>query len=233
MNSGASFAIGTGSLVLVAVLSLLCVTAVVTSVRLAGRRRGWSPGATASRTWAGATAAVAVLCLVLIRVLPSPLPRQGWTGSVSQVGSGPDWTMTWPDAGSRTTDTLVWLPCVLALLWAVLHTLRGGAGRTRPLLDVAPPVAVAALWLVSLPLQITVFTVGLLGTLTWVGLALWLVGEALVATGRTTVGDVGVWAGIALVAADAWPGYVGLVSPVVVALLAVRSARRGRTPAVS
>ena len=216
MDSGVDFYVDTRTLLLLALLSALVLAVARTVVRRLARRGRWSPQRTTSLTWSVPLGAVAVLGMALLL-----------TGTVAPT------VLVAAQDGARITGTLVWLPLVMALLWAVLHALRGGVGRTPPLLDLPPAVAVAALWLVSLPLQITVFTIGLLGALTWVGLALWLVGEALVATGRTTVGDVGVWVGIALVAADAWPGYVGLVSPVVVALLAVRSARRGRSPAVS
>ena len=126
--------------------------------------------------------------------------------------------------------TLVWLPCVMALLWSVLHVLRSGTGHHSPLLGVPVAAAIPALWLVAAPLQITVFTIGVLGALSWAGLVLWAVGQGLVALGRSWVGDVAAWTGIALVAADAWPGYVGLVSPVVVAALVLFQRRRGAGP---
>ena len=210
MDSGVSYAIMNDDIVLVAVLSAAVLTAALVVVRQLARRSSWSTHKATSLTWSVSLGSVAVLGLVLV------VTGRTFGQHAALVVEG-----------DRVSPTLVWLPCVLALLWSVLHALRGGAGRAPALLDLPVAVAVGALWLVSLPLQVTVFTVGLLGPLTWVGLVLWLVGQAVVATGRAVVGDVAVWTGIALVAADAWPGYVGLVSPVVVALLAARSWRRG------
>ena len=213
MDSGVDYDVDVRTLLVLALLSAVVLAVAVAVVRRLARRSGWSPQRATSLTWSVPLGAVAVVGAALLLA-----------GAVAPTALVTD------QEGARVSGTLVWLPLVMALLWTVLHALRGGAGRTPPLLDLPAVLAVPALWLVSLPLQITVFTIGLLGPLTWVGLALWLVGQAAVATGRATLGDVAVWTGIALVAADAWPGYLGLVSPVVVALLAARSARRARVP---
>ncbi|MCW2868490.1 MAG: hypothetical protein JWR20_2678 [Marmoricola sp.] len=219
MDSGLSIAIDPRDVLVVALLSAVVLAVAVAGVRHQARRGGWSVERTSNLTWSVGLGSVALLGLFLVLVLG--------LGATAEYGF-----LSYSPEPERITFTLVWLPCVLGLLWSVLHLLRGGAGRTPALLDLRPALALAALWLVSLPLQITVFTVGLLGVLTWVGLVLWLAGQALVAGGRSVPGDVVVWAGVALVAADAWPGYVGLVSPLVVAVLAARSRHRGRADAV-
>lgn len=199
-------------------LSAVVLTAVVLGVRLLARRRGWPPGRASSLVWAWAPGAVAAVCLVVI----------GWGPPAVQDGG---YTSYEPLVERSGTSTLVWMPCVMVLLWSVLHTLRAGAGRTPPVLDLPLALSLPALWLVALPLAVTAASVGLVGVLTWVGLAVWLGGQALVATGRSEVGDVAVWTGVALVAADAWPGYVGLVSPVVVAGLTLLARHRSAGPA--
>lgn len=236
MTSGPSYFIETSSLLLVGLSSLLAVAAVVLVVRSLAPRRGWTRDATAALTWSSSVAVAAVLSLVWIAALGAPV-NAGDDGSYSPLpddGSYPpppddgSWTMAWPEDEPLSVgiSTLVWLPCVMALLWSVLHSLRSGAGHHAPLLDVPVGLAIPALWLVSAPLQVTVFAIGVLGALSWVGLVVWLVGQGLVATGRSWVGDVAVWVGIALVAADAWPGYLGLVSPLVVAALVLFQQRR-------
>lgn len=216
MTSGPSYSIETSSLLLVGLSSLLAVAAVVLVVRSLAPRRGWTRDATAALTWSSSVAVVAVLSLVWIAPWEPPeAPRLAIEMDRASAYVLPPGSFT-----------LVWLPCVMALLWSVLHVLRSGTGHHSPLLGVPVALAVPASWLVTAPLQITVFTVGVVGALSWVGLVVWLVGQGLVATGRSWVGDVAVWAGIALVAADAWPGYLGLVSPLVVAALVLFQQRR-------
>ena len=218
MNSGVSYYIETSALLLVALSSLAVLALVVVVTRALGRRHDWSPGTVAAHTWSGSVAGVAVLCLAL------------WM-FVIDLGDGLIYARSFDDDRFPSgVTTLVWMPCVMALLWSVLHALRSGTGHPSPLLGVRPVLAVPLLWLVSAPLVITIFTVGVVGSLTWVGLLLWVLGQASVAMGRSWVGDVAVWAGIALVAADLWPGYVGLVSPVVVAGLVLLQRHRASGP---
>ena len=230
MTSGPGYSLDPSALVLVPLSSLAAVAAVVLLVRALGRRHGWSPGTTAAHTWSGATAAVAVVSLLWIAWGTRTPEDFGWT-AYAPLSSGQG-AMAWSnqDPLSPGIATLVWLPCVMALLWSVLHVLRSGTGHPAPLLGVPAALAVPALWLVSAPLQVTSLSIGVLGLLTWVGLAAWLVGQALVATGRSWSGDVVVWVGIALVAADAWPGYLGLVSPVVVGALVLLQRRHAAGP---
>ncbi|ROR89690.1 hypothetical protein [Nocardioides aurantiacus] len=220
MTSDIGLALDTGSLALVGLLSLAAVAVVVLTVRALAPRRGWTADATAALTWSSSMAVVAVVCAVLWAFVLGE--RTFVTVYDTRTGAPPDPVLT-----------LVWLPLVMALLWSVLHVLRSGTGHHSPLLGVPVVVAVPALWLVSAPLQVTVFTIGILGPLTWLGLVVWLLGQALVALGRSWLGDVAVWVGVALVAADAWPGYVGLVSPLVVAALVLFQRRRGATAPLS
>ena len=213
MDSQVDYYLDTGYLVRLGLLSLVVLVAVVLGVRLLAGRRGWPPERASSLVWAWSLGAVAAACLVVLALAPESSRDFGYT-SYEPL----------PDLAG--TSTLVWMPCVMVLLWSVLHTLRAGAARTPPVLDLPLGLGLPALWLVALPLPVTVTSVGLVGVLTWVGLVAWLAGQALVATGRSVPGDVVVWAGVALVAADAWPGYVGLVSPVVVAGLTLLARRR-------
>lgn len=219
MTSGPDYQLGyyieTGSLVLVGLSSLVAVAVVVLVVRALAPRRGWTRDAAAALTWSSSIAVVAVLSLLWIAPWePSPPPRLVMEMDGVELYAAPG------------VFTLVWLPPVMALLWSVLHVLRSGTGHHSPVLGIPVGLVIPALWLVAAPLQITVFTVGALGVPSWVGLVVWLVGQGLVATGRSWVGDVAVWTGIALVAADAWPGYVGLLSPVVVIALVLLQQRR-------
>ncbi len=223
MTSALSYYIETSSLLLVGLGTLVAVAVVVLAVRALAPRRGWSADLAAALTWSSSMAVVAVLSLVFIEPWRPRFP-QGDFGGTAYTPLERDELL------SAGIATLVWLPCVMALLWSVLHVLRSGTGHHSPLLGVPVAAAIPALWLVAAPLQITVFTIGVLGALSWAGLVLWAVGQALVATGRSWVGDVAAWTGIALVAADAWPGYVGLVSPVVVAALVLFQRRRGAGP---
>ncbi len=216
MDMQTGYALDAATQVRLGLLSAVVLTAVVLGVRLLARRRDWPPARASRLVWAWAPGAVAAACLV---VIGRGTPR---------VNS---FYATYEPLDRSATSTLVWMPCVMVLLWSVLHTLRAGAGRTPPVLDLPLALSLPALWLVALPLAVTVASVGLVGVLTWVGLVVWLVGQALVATGRSEAGDVAVWTGVALVAADAWPGYVGLVSPVVVVGLTLLARHRSAGPA--
>ena len=207
----------TAHLLRLGLLSAVVLTAVVLALRLVARRRDWAPERTSSLVWAWSLGAVAAACLAVVAWGPPRIADFGYTSyEPLQSRSG--------------TSTLVWMPCVMVLLWSVLHTLRAGATRTPPVLELPLGLTLPALWLVALPLPVTATSFGWVGALTWIGLAVWLAGQALVATGRSVPGDVAVWTGVALVAADAWPGYVGLVSPVVVAGLTLLARRRSAGP---
>ncbi len=98
-----------------------------------------------------------------------------------------------------------------------------------------------AIWFVSLPVQVSAVGTGDIGVLTWLGGALWLVGMVFESVGDAQLaaykkqpdrpqvmdrglwrytrhpnyfGDACVWWGIWLVAADAWPGVLTVLSPV-------------------
>ena len=98
------------------------------------------------------------------------------------------------------------------------------------------------MWFVSLPVQVAAFETPSPGLLTWLGVALWLVGFAFESVGdhqltrfrnhpatRSTVldtglwrytrhpnyfGDACVWWGLSLIAFSAWPGILTVLSPV-------------------
>lgn len=218
MDSQTSYAVDDGDLLRLGLLSAVVLAAVVLGVRLVARRRDWPPERASSLVWAWSLGAVAAACLAAIVWAPQETREFGYTSYE-------------PLPNRSGTSTLVWMPCVMVLLWSVLHTLRAGAARTPPVLDLPLALSLPALWLVALPLPVTVASSGWVGVLTWVGLAVWLAGQALVATGRSVPGDVAVWTGVALVAADSWPGYVGLVSPVVVAGLILLARHRSAGPA--
>jgi len=98
-----------------------------------------------------------------------------------------------------------------------------------------------AIWFVSLPVQVSTGSYGTIGLLTWLGVALWVLGLVFESVGdaqltaykkdpeRSPVmdrglwhftrhpnyfGDACVWWGIWLVAADSWPGVLTVLSPV-------------------
>ncbi|HEX4977672.1 MAG TPA: DUF1295 domain-containing protein [Nocardioides sp.] len=105
------------------------------------------------------------------------------------------------------------------------------------------------MWFVSLPLQVAMFQAEALGALAWAGVAVWAVGLFFEAVGdhqlqrfrddpanrgkvldtglwRLTrhpnyFGDACVWWGLWLVALDAWPGVLTVLSPVVMTWLLV------------
>ena len=97
-----------------------------------------------------------------------------------------------------------------------------------------------AIWFVSLPVQVSAVTTGDIGIWTWLGVALWLLGMVFESVGDAQLaaykkdperppvmdrglwrytrhpnyfGDACVWWGIWLVAADAWPGVLTVLSP--------------------
>lgn len=108
----------------------------------------------------------------------------------------------------------------------------------------------AVMWFVSLPVQVAAFETPAPGVLVWVGVAVWLVGMFFETVGDHQLhrfrsdpasrgqvldtglwrytrhpnyfGDACVWWGIWLVAADAWPGVLTVLSPLVMTWLLAR-----------
>jgi steroid 5-alpha reductase family enzyme len=114
--------------------------------------------------------------------------------------------------------------------------MAGGGGLVRKVLL---PQGLA-IWFVSLPVQVSAVSTGDVGTGTWLGVALWLLGMVFESVGDAQLaayrkdpdrppvmarglwrftrhpnyfGDGCVWWGIWLVAADAWPGVLTVLSP--------------------
>lgn len=105
----------------------------------------------------------------------------------------------------------------------------------------------AVMWFVSLPLQVAMFQADSLGVLAWVGVAVWAGGLFFEAVGDRQLqrfrdapanrgevldtglwrytrhpnyfGDACVWWGLSLIAFDAWPGILTVLSPVVMTWL--------------
>jgi steroid 5-alpha reductase family enzyme len=103
------------------------------------------------------------------------------------------------------------------------------------------------MWFVSLPLQVAMFQADSLGVLAWTGMGLWAVGLLFEAVGDRQLqrfrddpanrgkvldtglwrytrhpnyfGDACVWWGLSLIAFDAWPGILTVLSPVVMTWL--------------
>lgn len=99
----------------------------------------------------------------------------------------------------------------------------------------------AVMWFVSLPLQVTMFQADGLGVVAWLGVVLWAVGLIFEAVGDRQLqrfrddpasrgevldtglwrytrhpnyfGDACVWWGLSLIAFDAWPGVLTVLSP--------------------
>jgi len=113
---------------------------------------------------------------------------------------------------------------------------RGSGGLVRKVLL---PQGLA-IWFVSLPLQVSAVTTGDIGVWTWLGVVVWLLGMVFESVGDAQLaaykkdperppvmdrglwrytrhpnyfGDACVWWGIWLVAADAWPGALTVLSP--------------------
>lgn len=114
-----------------------------------------------------------------------------------------------------------------------------GSGRGGRLVRVWIPQG-AAIWLISLPVQVSAAAGRGIGAVVWVGVAWWLVGVFFESVGDAQLasykkdaergpvmdrglwrytrhpnyfGDASVWWGIWLVSASAWPGVLTIVSP--------------------
>lgn len=105
-----------------------------------------------------------------------------------------------------------------------------------------------AMWFVSLPVQVTQFSAGPLGIVAWLGVVVWLVGMFFETVGDLQLvrfkaankgaimdrglwrytrhpnyfGDACVWWGLFLIAADAWPGVLTVLSPLAMTYFLVR-----------
>ena len=105
----------------------------------------------------------------------------------------------------------------------------------------------AVMWFVSLPIQVAMFQADDLGLLAWTGVALWVIGLFFETVGDHQLqrfrddpanrgkvldtglwrwtrhpnyfGDACVWWGLSLIAFDAWPGVLTVLSPVVMTWL--------------
>jgi len=108
----------------------------------------------------------------------------------------------------------------------------------------------ATMWFVSLPVQVAVFETPALGVVAWIGIGVWAVGfffetvgdwqltrfrndpdssDQVLDTGlwRYTrhpnyFGDACVWWGLSLIAFDAWPGVLTVLSPIAITWLLAR-----------
>ncbi len=114
---------------------------------------------------------------------------------------------------------------------------RGAGGIVRKVLV---PQGLA-MWFVSMPVQVAAVSPGPIGWLTWIGAAVWAIGLAFESVGDAQLaaykrdpdrgpvmdrglwrytrhpnyfGDACVWWGIYLIAADAWPGALTILSPI-------------------
>jgi len=105
----------------------------------------------------------------------------------------------------------------------------------------------AIMWFISLPIQVAAFQTPALGVIAWVGIVVWAVGIVFETVGDWQLqrfrddpdtkgrvldtglwrytrhpnyfGDACVWWGLSLIAFDAWPGILTLISPVVMTWL--------------
>jgi steroid 5-alpha reductase family enzyme len=124
---------------------------------------------------------------------------------------------------------------------------RAPGSRTAYALRQVYLTQAAVMWFVSLPLQVAMFQADRLGVVAWGGVALWAVGLLFEAVGDRQLqrfrddpankgkvldtglwrytrhpnyfGDACVWWGLSLVAFDAWPGVLTVLSPVVMTWL--------------
>jgi steroid 5-alpha reductase family enzyme len=111
-------------------------------------------------------------------------------------------------------------------------------------------VQALVLWFVSLPIQVAAFETGPVGLLGWAGVAVWTIGLFFEAVGDQQLhrfrtdpstsgrvldtglwrytrhpnyfGDACVWWGLSLIAFDAWPGVLTVLSPVLMTWLLVK-----------
>ena len=208
----------------------VCVVAMVLTA-YAARRAGRI--SVVDVTWGLALAAVALLSALLGEALGEPSSLRRWIvlALVAVWGTRLSWHV-WRRAVSPQGHGHGEDPRYTELL---------GSGRGGPLTRVWIPQG-AAIWFVSLPVQVSavagdgVALVAVLGVLVWVlGVTFESVGDAQLAAYKKDpdrgpvmdrglwrytrhpnyFGDACVWWGIWLVAASAWPGVLTVLSPVV------------------
>jgi steroid 5-alpha reductase family enzyme len=215
----------TDVLVVSAVSAAVCVVAMLLTAYAAHRAGRIS---VVDVTWGLALAVVALVSAVLGDALGDPAPWRRWAlfVLVTVWGTRLSWHI-WRRNTGHGED-----PRYTELL---------GSGRGGPLVRVWIPQG-AAIWFVSLPVQVSavagdgVAVVALLGVLVWaVGVTVESVGDAQLAAYKRDpdrgpvmdrglwrytrhpnyFGDACVWWGIWLVAASAWPGALTVLAPVV------------------
>ena len=184
-------------------------------------------------TWGLALAAVALVSAVLGEALGDPSTLRRWTVLVLVAlwGTRLSWHV-WRRAVSPQGHGHGEDPRYTELL---------GSGRGGPLVRVWIPQG-AAIWFVSLPVQVSAVAGDGVGVVAVLGVLVWLLGVTFESVGDAQLaaykrdpergpvmdrglwrytrhpnyfGDACVWWGIWLVAASAWPGVLTLLSPVV------------------
>jgi steroid 5-alpha reductase family enzyme len=214
----------TDFLVVTAAAAVVCVVA-MTITAYAARRAGRV--SVVDVTWGIAMAAVALVSAVLGEVLGEPAPLRRWllVAIIAAWGLRLSWHIHRRSTGHGEDPRYTEL----------LRTRRGG-----PLVRVWLPQG-AAIWFVSLPVQVSAVAGDGVGPVVVLGLALWLVGVVFESVGDAQLaaykrdpdrgpvmdrglwrytrhpnyfGDACVWWGIWTIAASAWPGVLTVPAPV-------------------
>jgi steroid 5-alpha reductase family enzyme len=214
-----------GLLVVSGASAAVCVLAILVTA-YAARRAGRV--SVVDVTWGLALTAVALTCAALGPLVGDGDPWRRWilVGLVAVWGTRLSWHIWRRNYGHgedpRYTEIL-------------------GSGSGGPFRKVWIPNGLA-IWFVSLPVQVAAVADGTVGPVSWIGIALWLVGVVFESVGDAQLtaykkdpdrapvldrglwrytrhpnyfGDACVWRGIWLVAADAWPGVLTIPSPIV------------------
>lgn len=201
-----------GHVVAVSAVAALVVLSVVGLLALADRRRRIPVGvvrglAVVAATWASL-------------VLGYWLEGQVWFGGGYGANVVGYREFRFIQAASADFEERRWLLVVLGTL-AGLVLLRAGLRASRaPAYDWRGGWWREGLlaWFVTLPVQVTLLAAGVISWLTWAGVAVAVAGVVLAWLGR----DAGLlclaW-GTWLVSADAWPGVLTVLSPVLVTWL--------------
>ena len=214
----------TDFLVVTGAAAAVCVVAMLLTA-YAARRAGRV--SVVDVTWGLALATVAVTSAVLGEVLGDPAPLRRWllVGIVAVWGLRLSWHIHRRNTGHgedpRYTELL-------------------GSRRGGPVVRIWVPQG-AAIWFVSLPVQVSAVAGGGVDALVAVGVATWLLGVVFESVGDAQLaaykrdadrgpvmdrglwrytrhpnyfGDACVWWGIWIIAASAWPGALTVLSPV-------------------
>lgn len=231
-------------LLLVSTLSAITVLMVMGLVALVARRSGRV--AVVDVAWGLGFIATAVAAVTTGEIL-----RHGRVDRLT--GPAADWVQgVGGEQGLRS-----WLMVALVVVWGgrlAWHIGRRARGkgedpRYEELMARGPGGIVRkvllpqglAMWFVSMPVQVAAVSLGPIGWLTWIGVAVWAVGLVFEAVGDAQLaaykrapgrgpvmdrglwrytrhpnyfGDACVWWGVWLVAADVWPGVLTVLSPV-------------------